>query len=185
MRSEISFDGMDVPFEQFTVSASLGRQLTTRLGLTATAGGLLFGSTEVAGRGGDFEAGFSGSLSLSYLAIYEGERTPFLLGSLSLGALTARAEADGELNRWTGTDMRIGLMAGKTFAGRYVPFVVGRVFAGPVSWRIADDEVTGSDVHKYTAGAGFTMRIPTILDLFAEVLPVGEQSASIGALLRF
>ena len=81
--------------------------------------------------------------------------------------------------------MRLGLMAGKTFAGRYVPFVVGRVFGGPVSWTIAEQDVTGSDVHKYTAGAGFTMRIPNLLDFFAEVLPVGEQSASIGALLRF
>jgi hypothetical protein len=146
---------------------------------------VVFGSTEVAGTDGDFEAGFSGSLSLSYLAIYEGERTPFLLGSLSLGMLTARAEAQGAVNRWTAGDMRLGLMLGKTLADRYVPFVVGRVFGGPVSWRIADDDVTGSDVHKYTAGAGFTMRIPNILDLFAEVLPIGEQSASLGALLRF
>ena len=176
---------MDVAFEQFTVSLSVGRQLSTRLGLTATAGALISGTADVGGMDGDFGAGFSGSLSLAYLAIYEGERSPFLLGSVSLGALSARADAAGETSRWTGTDLRLGLMAGKTFAGRYVPFVVGRVFGGPVSWRIDGEDVTGSDVHKYTAGAGFTARIPEVLDLFVEVLPVGEQSASLGAVLRF
>jgi hypothetical protein len=86
---------------------------------------------------------------------------------------------------WTASDARIGIMVGKTFAERVVPFVAARAFLGPVDWKLRGVDVRGSDLHHYAVGGGTSYRIPGKLDLFAEVIALGEQSASLGVSVPF
>jgi hypothetical protein len=76
-------------------------------------------------------------------------------------------------------------MVGKTIGERFVPFVTGRIFGGPVSWHLGGEDVLGSDRYHYTVGGGATYRIPGKLDIFAEVLGLGEESVSLGASASF
>jgi hypothetical protein len=62
---------------------------------------------------------------------------------------------------------------------------VARAFGGPVFWRINGAKVRGGDAHHYAIGAGITVRLPARMDLIAEVVPLGEQSAIAGVTYRF
>lgn len=181
----IEFGDRDVDLEQLTANATLGWQRSPRWGFLLTLGGVIDGAVTT-DMERDVGPGFVGSVGATWLPLFETERRPFLLTSLSFGGSMTTAESDdGQAHRWTAFDLRLGAMLGKTFADRFTPFVAGRVFAGPVSWRLGSESETGGDAHKYTAGGGLSFRIPGSLDLFAEVMPVGEQSASLGGSLAF
>jgi len=185
MRSTVKLDGQEVDFEQLSTSATFGWQASPRLGLVASLGSLVAGSVDVS-MGGDFGVGALASVSVTALALFETARRPFLLASFTVGGVTAKAQSDdGQDHRWTAFDMRLGLMVGKTFADRFVPFITARAFAGPVSWRLGGRDVTGSDIYKYTVGGGLTIRVPGTLDVFAEALPLGARSLSIGGSASF
>ncbi len=186
-RTTIAFDDVDIDLEQASVSAILGYQISDRVGLVATAGVILGGSVEhVSGISGDVGSGFVTSLSATYIPVYETESRPFLLGTFTLGVSRTTAESDNGISEdWTAADARLGIMVGKTFAERFVPFVAARVFGGPVNWRLAGQDVIGSDIHHYTVGAGASYRIPGKLSIFAEALPLGEQSLNVGASVPF
>ena len=184
-RTTIDFGSREVDVEQLSASATLGWQRSARWGLVASLGAILDGSVD-SGTKRDVGPGVIGSVSVTWLPLFESERGPFLLASLTLGGATTTAVSDdGQAHRWSAFDLRAGLLLGKTFAERFVPFVTARGFGGPVFWRLGGETVTGTDVHHYAVGAGFTFRVPGALDLFAELLPLGEQSASVGAVLAF
>lgn len=180
-QTTIEFEGdTRVDLEQASVSAILGYQVSTRVGLVASLGAILAGEVDVSSSE-DMGKGVLGSLTATYLPFYETETRPFILGSFTLGhSRTSAVSDDGRRHDWTAVDGRLGLMVGKTFAERYVPFVVARAFAGPVSWTLGGEDVYGGDVYHYTVGVGASYRIPGTLDLFAEVLALGERSASFG-----
>lgn len=104
---------------------------------------------------------------------------------MSLGAAFARAPADDEMpHSWWAFDLRGGVTAGKTFAGRWVPYVSARGFGGPVFWRHAGDRVVGGDRYHVTLGAGLIMRLPRSVDVTLEAMPLGEHSAALGVTLH-
>ncbi len=174
---------MDV--EQLTATASLGWQVSPPWGLVLSVGGILGGNVSV-DMERDVGAGFIGSLTGTWLPVFETARRPFVLASLTFGGATTTAQSDdGEFHRWTAFDLRAGLMVGKTLADYFVPFAAVRGFAGPVSWKIGGEDVTGGDVHHYAVGAGLALRIPGRFDLFGELLPLGEQSVNLGGTLSF
>lgn len=185
-RTTVVFDGdREIGLEQASTSAILGYQASTRLGIVGSVGAILGGSVDH-GAEGDVGGGVVGSLTATYLGLYETDSRPFLLGSLTLGHSRASAVSDDRMRYdWIATDLRAAAMVGKTVAGRFVPFASARVFAGPVSWRLGGERVTGSDLYHYTIGLGASYRIPGKLDLFAEVLGLGEESASLGASVSF
>ncbi len=159
--------------------------MSTRVGLVATAGAILGGSVNH-GTEGDVGTGVMASISASYLALYETESRPFVLGSLTIGySRTSAVSDDNTRHTWTAGDVRPGLMVGKTIAQRFVPFATARVFGGPVKWKLGGESVTGSDKYHYTLGGGLTYRMPGVLDLFVEVMGLGEQSASLGLSVAF
>ena len=173
-------DDTEVDLEQASVSAIVGYQVSTKTGLVASVGAILGGTVDHTSSE-DVGKGILGSVTATYLPFFETETRPFILGSFTLGhSRTTAVSDDGMRHDWTAFDGRFGLMVGKTFAERYVPFITARGFAGPVSWTLGGNEVSGSDVYHYTVGVGGSFRIPGKLDLFAEVLPVGEKSASFG-----
>ena len=186
-RATIRFDNdQELEVQQSSLSATLGYQYSTRLGLSASAGAVLGGKVEGEGFRGDVGKGFSMSAALNHLTMLETAKRPFLSTSLSLAFSRTTAESDdGTSQRWVATDLRIGAMVGKTLLDRFVPFASARVFAGPVTWRLGGEKVVGSDVHHYTVGGGMLYQVPGVLSVFAELLPVGERSMSLGASLSF
>ena len=103
----------------------------------------------------------------------------------SLGVSYVRALGDNAMSQsWWAFDARGGVTIGKTFADRWVPYVTTRVFAGPVSWRLAGEDVTGGDRYHVTVGAGLIVRLPASLDVTLEGMPLGEKSAALGVTLH-
>jgi len=185
--SAIDFGDAEADFTQTMVNATLGRRLSDRWGLNLSAGALVAGTVETDISREDFGPGFAAAVSGSYLAVLENSSQPFFLLGVSLGGMSARAKLfDGRRPRWTAFDLRISGMVGKSIGEHFVPYAAVRLFGGPVMWKIAGEEVTGGDVHKYTLGGGLTARIPSAgFDLFVEGMPIGEQTLSGGATLFF
>jgi hypothetical protein len=176
----IGFGDTRVRLREQSAVASLGYHAGPRWGVTASLGAVLGGGATIRETAGDVGAGIVGSLTGNWLAIYERARRPFLLSSLTLGASAVTAVSDdGQRNRLRALDVRLAILVGKTF-GRLVPFAGARAFGGPVSWRIGGQSVVGGDIHHYAVGAGVIARLPGHLGLFAEAMPLGEQSLTGG-----
>ena len=170
----IKFD-QDVHLDERTILVTGEYRLAPRVGLQLGAGAILDGTARVGNTDVDIGAGFAVTGAASWLAVPEGEATPFLLGGVSLGVSTAPAGA----SRITAVDARLSVVVGKTFAQMFTPYVVGRVFGGPVYFTIAGDDQVGGDSHHYAVGFGATLRAGAV-DVFAEFVPLGEQSVSVG-----
>ena len=179
--TQINFDGMRLPVEQFAATATVGRFPTPRLGWSATAGGVLGGRIE--GRG--ISSGATVVGTLSWLPVYEHASRPFVAVTGSLGVGFARAPADDEMaHSWWAFDARGGVTVGKTLARHWVPYASARVFAGPVFWHHAGADVTGGDRYHVTLGAGLIVRLPRSVDVTVEGMPLGEQSAAVGVTMH-
>jgi hypothetical protein len=118
--------------------------------------------------------GVVGSVAGSFLALEQGQRTPFLQLALSLAvsALSAPQSA------YVAVDARFALVAGYTFLERVTPYAVARVFGGPVLY----GGRSGTDLYHYQVGLGAVLGLPAGFDVSAEVVPLGEQrfTASVG-----
>jgi hypothetical protein len=107
----------------------------------------------------------------------------------SLGAAISRTTTDEEMpgaDRRTlvGLDIfRHGAMGGRRF-GSLSPYVVARVFGGPVSWTIDGMDVTGSDTSKFQVGAGASLTAAAGLSFYLDISALGERSASLGLSYR-
>lgn len=176
--SQVVFGDVRVPFQFLTVSASLGRFTTPRSGWTVSASGIVGGEIE----GREVEGGAALGGAYTYLPVFEGERRPFVAVSGIASMALARAIADDGLTRsWTGLDLRLGAMVGKSFLdSRVITYVASRVFAGPVFWRRANEDVTGGDRYHITAGLGLSWTVSPRFTLSAEAMPLGEQAYSGG-----
>jgi hypothetical protein len=168
-----------VPFELFTATASLGRFATPRWGWSASASGILDGEIE----GRDLRGGGAIGGALTYLPVYERPTRPFVAVTGNASVALARAVADDSTTRsWTAVDVRLGAIVGKSFFdGALVLHVAARAFGGPVSWRRANEDVTGGDRYHVTAGAGVSWHASKRLSLSFEAMPLGEQSYAGGA----
>lgn len=178
--TDIVFDGEAVHTRQLAASASVGRAVTPRWGWTVTGSYVIDGTIEDR----DIRNGGGLSAGASYLAVYERARRPFIAFTGNAGAARVRAVADdGRVRDWTASDVRVGLMSGKTI-GRAVPYLAARAFSGPVFWHRDGASVAGGDARHVTAGAGISLRLPFAMDFTAEIMPLGEQSASAGLTLH-
>lgn len=135
------------------------------------AAGGVFGGTLGTEKTG---AGAVGSVAGSFLALEQGQYSPFLQLALSVAVSGLSAPQSA----YVAVDARLAVVAGYTFLERITPYVVGRVFGGPVMY----DGRTGSDLYHYQVGLGAVLGLPGGFDLSAEVVPVGEQrfTASLG-----
>jgi hypothetical protein len=182
MRTTIEFGDADVALRETAATATLGHFATARFGWSITAGGIVAGSIERR----DVHGGGTIAGGVSYLALYEAAVRPFVAVSASLGTALVRGVADdGSSQRWSAWDVRGGGLVGKTFARHLVTYAAVRAFGGPVFWHRAGAAVVGSDRYHVTAGVGLTLRLPARVDVTAEVMPLGEQSATVAATLRF
>lgn len=177
MSTSIDFGGdLEADLSSATLTAMLGWHPSPRFGFDLGVGSVLTGEIDVGGLETSFDPGILGTITNSYLALYEGDVRPFVLVSLTVSVLTMT----GDDNRFTAFDARAGLTVGKTFWERFTPYLAARVFGGPVSWTIAGNDETGGGVHHYSVGAGASFRLPKRIDVFVEGSPLGERSLSLG-----
>jgi hypothetical protein len=167
-RTTLRFGELEAQEEQLAVSAVAEWRLTPRWSLQASAGLLLGGRLDGAPSG----LGGVGSVAGSFLALEQGAWWPFLQLSASVSG-SAFAAARGPA---VALDVRAGLVVGYTFFERVTPYLVGRVFGGPVFYGGA----TGTDVSHLQAGLGLVVGLPGGVDLSLEFVPFGEQRLSGG-----
>lgn len=168
-----------MPVAQRAVNATVGWARGPRLSWTVTAGAIVDGEVE----GRDLAGGGTGAGAATWLAVLERPARPFVAVSGSLGASLARALADdGRARTWTAVDLRAGAMVGKTL-GPLVPYAAARAFGGPVFWRRGGALVVGGDRYHVTAGAGLVVRAGRA-EVSAELMPLGEQAASVAVTWR-
>ena len=83
--------------------------------------------------------------------------------------------------RFTALDLRLGAIAGRTFANVFTPYVTARAFGGPIAWHFDGAPVTGTDLYKYQLGGGLSLALfDRKLDVFAEGIAAGERGFAAG-----
>lgn len=177
-------------FERHTVALSAEYRATERITLAASAGAVLGG-----GIGGITDAGLArrwrvepgwalGAGASWRLLDGEGSR-PFLLATFSFGVSSARTSLLGDDGQPAGNapsmlsaDFRGGLLLGKSIAGVLSPYLLARLFGGPVLWRAENVDRFGTDIFHYQIGLGAVLSLGRRVDLGFEFVALGERSLS-------
>ena len=134
VRTTLSFSGDHaVALEELSAVARIELSLLPRLTLFAGGGPILGGTVRTEGTDYQMRTGWLAAGRLSWLALGETARRPFVLASVVLGYAATHTATDGAVPAsWRAADARIGLAAGKSF-GRLRPYAVARLFGGPVT----------------------------------------------------
>lgn len=153
------------------------------------AGAFVDGTFERAGIEYDFSPGLLLVTGASYQFVSNAGLRPFVLLGGQLSYLTSRTRPAGaagaESTSYHAFDLRVGPVVGWTFWNTLTPYVLARVFGGPVFWRYQGESIVGGDVHHYQLGAGLSLLLAKRVDLFVEGVPFGERTVAGGAGLRF
>jgi len=187
VRTTLSFTGdRDVALQELSAVARIEFLVQPRLTLFAGGGPILGGTVRAEGIDYHMHTGWLATAGVSWLALTETPRRPFVIASAVFGYAATHTAADGtsQTASWHAADGRIGVAAGKSF-GRLRPYAVGRVFGGPVSWQLAGQSITGTDTHHYQLGAGAALSLPAHVDLELEAIPLGEQALVLAAGFAF
>ncbi|MEZ4404651.1 MAG: hypothetical protein R3B06_31815 [Kofleriaceae bacterium] len=168
---------------QRAVSATAGQARPSGLTVSATLGVVLGGSISDGARRDDLGVGVLAGLGAA--RPWRLDRW-FVTGTVGLSAsrTTTTERVPGAASTGlVATDLRVGAMAGRQL-GPVSPYLLARVFGGPVLWRRDGRAVQGSDVTHVQLGAGATVVIPRGLAVTVDVSAVGERSASLAVALR-
>ncbi len=179
----LSFSGDLRPdLRQSAVTAIAGYAWPSRISVRAALGVLVGGSLEGEGKTFDLGAGIVGSVGVAR----QWASPPwFLTGSASLGIsrTTTREQLatgmHGARDSLTAGDARGGITAGRTF-GVVSPYLLARVFGGPVFWSWDGADTTGTDTHHFQLGAGASVSIGARVTLLVDLAALGERAASVG-----
>ena len=170
-----------------SVTVSMERRFGERWAVQAGGGLSLGGDVTVSGDRYDLEPGWLVTAGGSFRVLDGQEWLPFLL--LSAASTVSSATAVGpraEEASFTAIDaLRVSLTVGKVFADAFAPYLVARAFAGPVFWERNGEDVTGTDQNYYQLGGGLLVTAGGRVSAYAEVIPLGELSASVGASVSF
>lgn len=167
------------------VTASLERRLGERWAIQASAGASLGGDVSVAEERYDFDPGWLASLGGTFRILEGAGLEPFLLAGLTAAVSSTQASRHEEQAMFTAVDVRGSITVGKLFWGGIAPYALTRVFGGPVFWQRGGEEITGSDDYHFQLGAGLLATASGRVSAFAEIVPLGERSATFGASVLF
>jgi hypothetical protein len=165
------------------VFATLDYRFTPAWALEIGAGSILGGTLGMGPERYDFDPGLLVAAGASWRIVEADGARPFvaLTGQIAFVATTTRPSdvPSAPSTGYEALDARIGAVAGWPLFGVLTPYALARAFGGPVFWSYHGESVTGGDVHHYQFGAGLLARWGRI-DIFAEGVPLGEQSISAG-----
>ena len=145
---------------------------------------------ELVGEGLAYEVGpgWLASINGSHRLFGLPEHEHFATLSLSFGVSSSATEQKGgagESERMSASDLRAGLLVGYTLWRVWSPYLVVRGFSGPIEFRQAGRDRTGSDRHHYAVGAGSAVGLPGGLQIGVEYTALGERTLSAGVVLAF
>jgi hypothetical protein len=186
-RLKLTADGdtNEAVFSKQAVTASVERRVGDRWTLGGMLGSTTTGTLDAYGQSFALSPGPLAAFVASFRVLDEGAVRPFVLLSGSLGAsLSWTSAANQPSNAMTSIDARLGVAAGKTIAHVLTPYLVARVFGGPILWKDVGASVVGTDVYHYQLGAGAVLRLGRF-DLLVEGIPLGEQALVGGAGMAF
>ena len=171
------------------VLGSLQFRATDRWTLQASAGAILSGGLVVMNIAHAMRPGWLYGVAASYRILDGTGWTPYLIasGSLSVSGTTTEAENAqiGFHSPLVSMDASLVVTVGKTFFRALSPYLVGRVFGGPVLWQRGSDTSLGGDLYHYQFGVGLAVSLFQRLDAFVEGAPLGERRISAGAGIAF
>ena len=182
VNTTVAFDGdRDTDLELSSLSIAGLYGVNDRTQVRAGVGLVLDGALELPG--GTRHVFDSGGVVFAGVLHRTGEAngwTPAIDFSGTLGFTWGRTSGpDAQQSDYRAVDLRVGAQASWPVTQKFVPYVAGRVFGGPVQWEIAGESVTGSDVNHYQLAAGVGLALGPVV-LFAELAPAGEKAAAAG-----
>ena len=168
------------------MAASYEQRLSDRWTFTGTLGASVGGSLRLGTAGFDLLPGPLVAAAISCRVVDDRKARPFVLITLSLaGSWGDTAPRGGPpTESIVAVDARLGVAAGKTIARVLTPYVAARAFGGPVLWKYAGQNGTGTDTHHYQVGAGFSLALGRF-DVHLELAPLGERELAAGAGIAF
>jgi len=180
--SRISFgEGRRVDTRRSVLYATAATSLGSRTLLEVGLGGLLPGGHLSGTSRAELGPGASFAITLAWNAVRAEGARPFVTFTATLSGLAASTtSASGEHVPYGALDARVGVNAGYTVWKVLRPYVVGRVFGGPIFWRYENERVTGTDVYKYQVGGGVAWKLPARFDAFVEGVGLGERGLFVG-----
>jgi hypothetical protein len=179
-----------------SVVASLAYHPSARATFQLALGGTFGGRLVTPAGDYDFSPGVTAAVGASWRLLERAHSFVVATSNLAFSAARTRPPAaggpdplfagsgDGSVS-YQAFDLRLGALAGTTFLNLLSPYVVGRVFGGPIFWKYQGASVTGTDTHHYQVGAGLSLAIARRFNLFAEGIPLGERSLAAGTALAF
>jgi hypothetical protein len=187
--TDVRFGGnLDAALRRRALSAALEYRVADEWTLSLAGGASLGGDLRVQDVRHALGPGPLASLAASYRILDGRDRfLPFLLFGIAGSVSTVVTEADrdpGARARMTALDFRAALTAGKVFLDALAPYLVLRGFGGPIFWKLAGADVTGSDRYHFQLGGG-ALVTAGVFDAFVEVVPLGERAATVGAAVSF
>ncbi len=187
--SRLLFAGaIDSTLDQDNVVATVDVAPTGDFSYQASVGALFRGVLLAGREHHEVGPGFSASFGVTYRAVKDEGRAPFVLLSASLAGLltrTVQREDPAHQSNLLAGDLRFSATLGKTFFERFAPYLAVRLFGGPVGFTYQGRPVVGSDQHHYQVGVGLVINFSGKAHLFFEAAGLGERRLSAGAGLSF
>jgi len=154
---------------------------TARTTLQMALGSTFAGSLNMPDGRYEFSPGPTALLGASWQVV---DRDVFVLLTSALSFSATRTQRPSNSSAgYEAFDLRLGAEVGTTLLKVIKPYIPARVFGGPVYWHYLGTAVTGTDIHHYQLGAGIVLQLANRLNLFAEVIPIGERAVSFGLAL--
>jgi hypothetical protein len=156
-----------------------------RLSIQVSAGMAFGGELRAPNGTHEFSVGPTVAAGVVYTFI---EGRPFVAISGLLSATHATTSLPGRPTQdadYSAFDLRAGVIAGTTVFEILSPYLVARVFGGPVFWRYERQDQTGTDTSHVQLGAGVTLRALEWIALYIEGIPLGERALSGGVSFAF
>lgn len=174
--------------ERWVYLAQVERRPTPRTAIQFAAGGLVSGELLARGNRYVLSPGPVLGLAASQRVLDPDGAVPFVLIGAQLTGLSSRSSGPGpnpESATYAALDLRVGGTVGWVLSRSFAPYTYARVFGGPIAWRLAGQDLIGTDKYKYQVGAGLSVSVLKRLDFFAEGTALGERGISAGAGVLF
>jgi hypothetical protein len=185
--THLVFDGnSDIYFDKYAITGSFEGRMGDRWTLGGAIGTTVEGWIDQQGAISSVGPGPLAAFTASFRPVDEGDVRPFVLVTGSLAGSVSWVETPGGVPSSTlsAFDLRLGVVAGKTIANVFTPYLVARTFGGPVFWTVGGNTRTGTDASHYQLGAGFSLHVGRV-DLVFEGVPLGELGLTAGASVAF
>jgi hypothetical protein len=194
--SDLAFtDGVEPAIGRRAAVVTVERRMTPAFTLQLGAGASLWGELVMDDReapGGRarylLSPGWLASISASIRLVDGAGARPFVLlsGTLSAsGASTARELAGAPSGSFYAFDIRAGATIGKTLWQVVSPYAAVRAFGGPIFWHTGGETRLGTDRYHFQIAAGAAVNLHASVDVFAEIVPLGERAVTLGAGVSF